>query len=236
MEWLNRTSLLLGEERMDKLKRSHVLVTGLGGVGAYAAEMIARAGVGEMTIVDGDLIQSTNLNRQLPALVSTVGQRKVEVMRLRLTDINPAIKLHPIDSFMKGADFDLLLENRFDYVVDAIDTLSPKVLLIASALKHNHRLVSSMGAGGKTDPQAVKIVDVSKSYQCNLARVVRKRLGKMGIKEGFEVVFSPEPVDKSSVVSIEDGQNQKSIVGTISYMPAIFGILSASHVIRELTK
>ncbi len=236
MEWLSRTSLLLGEEGMEKLNRSHVLVTGLGGVGAYAAEMIARAGVGEMTIVDGDMIQASNRNRQLPALVSTEGRRKVEVMTHRLKDINPEIKLHSIDSFLKGPDFDALLENRFDYVVDAIDTLSPKVFLIACALRKKHRLVSSMGAGGKIDPEAVRIVDISKSYQCNLARMVRKRLGKLGVKEGFEVVFSPEVVDKNSVVPIEDGQNQRSIVGTISYMPAVFGIFTASHVIRELVK
>ncbi len=236
MEWLSRTCLLLGEERLDKLKRSHVLVAGLGGVGAYAAEMIARAGVGEMTIVDGDVVHPTNRNRQLPALVSTHHLPKTEVMQARLVDINPDIKLHTVNAFCKGEDFEALLSQPFNYVVDAIDTLSPKVYLIYWALKHHRPLVSSMGAGGKIDPLAVRIDDISRSHQCALARSVRKRLLKLNVKGGFQVVFSSEAVDKTRVQPMENGMNQKSIVGTISYMPALFGLLAASHVIRELAK
>lgn len=236
MEWLSRTRLLLGDEPLDKLSNAHVLIAGMGGVGAYAAEMIVRAGVGQLTIVDGDVVQPSNRNRQLPALVSTHDRPKTEVMGSRLMDINPDLKLNTVNAFCNGEDFETLLAQPFDYVVDAIDTLSPKVYLIYWALKHNRPLVSSMGAGGKIDPLAVKIDDVSRSYQCALARAVRKRLLKLEIKGGFHVVFSPEPVDKTRVQPLVNGQNQKSIVGTISYMPALFGLLAASHVIREIAK
>ncbi len=236
MEWLSRTRLLLGDEPLEKLSKAHVLIAGLGGVGAYAAEMITRAGVGELTIVDGDVIHPSNRNRQLPALVSTHHLPKTEVMESRLMDINPDLKLHTINAFCKGGDFDALFSQPFNYVVDAIDTLSPKVYLIYWALKHRQPLVSSMGAGGKIDPLAVKIDDISRSFQCALARSVRKRLLKLEVKGGFQVVFSSEAVDKTRVQTVENGMNQKSIVGTISYMPALFGLLAASHVIRELAK
>lgn len=234
MEWLERTELLIGGARLEKLNKAHVLVAGLGGVGSWCAEMIARAGVGEMTIIDGDIIQPSNRNRQLPALVHTEGMRKTDVMAQRLKAINPDIQIHPLDWFHTPGDFEQLLKQPFDYVVDAIDSLAPKVALIVAGMAHNHRLISSLGAGGKMDPQKVQICDISKSFYCKLGRMVRKRLTKYDIKTGFDVVFSPEPVCQSAVVETTGEQNKKTTVGTISYMPAIFGMFAASKVIREL--
>jgi tRNA threonylcarbamoyladenosine dehydratase len=232
--WMERTQVLLGDKKLLRLVQSHVLVVGLGGVGAYAAEQIVRAGVGEMTIVDGDVVQPSNRNRQLPALVSTLRQSKAEVMAKRLLDINPDLKLHVVGSFLKDEAIPQLLSNRFDYVVDAIDTLSPKVYLIMTALEKGYRLVSSMGAGGKLDPSKIAVADISKSYNCNLARMIRKRLSKFGIKKGFDVVFSTELVPREVIIETEGEQNKKSTVGTMSYLPAVFGCFLASVVIRNL--
>jgi tRNA A37 threonylcarbamoyladenosine dehydratase len=236
MEWLERTELLTGREKLKSLNDSHVMIAGLGGVGSWCAEMIARAGVGEMTIIDGDAVQPSNRNRQLPALASTEGLRKTDVMAERLKAINPDIMLHPIDAFLSGNDFRELLRQPFGYVVDAIDSLTPKVILIAAAMENHQRLISSMGAGGKMDPEKILIADISHSYQCKLARMVRKRLTKFNIKKGFDVVFSPEPVRKSSIIETDGEQNKRTTVGTISYMPALFGMMAASKVIRELIR
>jgi len=236
-DWQERTALLIGEEALEKLASSHVLVVGLGGVGAYAAEQLCRAGIGKLTIIDGDKIESTNRNRQLPALSSTTGKRKVSVMEERLKDINPAVEIIGIDEFIKDDRMKDILSSKYDYVVDAIDTLSPKVFLVRISLENGYKVVSSMGSGGKLDPEKIKIADISKSYNCRLARAMRKRLHRMGITKGFNVVFSPEDVPDSAVLSPdEEMENQKSTVGTISYMPAIFGCVCASVVIRDLTE
>lgn len=232
--WLTRTELLLGDEGLKKLKSAKVLVVGLGGVGAYAAEMICRAGVGEMTIVDGDIINSTNRNRQLPALVSTEGLSKADVMGQRLKDINPDIKLTIIAEYIKDERIVEVLDIGYDYVIDAIDTLSPKIFLIQNTLQRNIPLVSSMGAGGKVDPTRICISDISESTNCLLARILRKRLHRLGIREGFKAVYSTETVDKNKVVPTDGERNKASVVGTISYMPAAFGIACASVVIRDL--
>jgi tRNA threonylcarbamoyladenosine dehydratase len=234
-EWLSRTELCLGKERLEKLQASKVIVVGLGGVGAYAAEMICRAGVMNMTIVDGDTIHPSNRNRQLPALKSTEGKSKAEVMGSRLRDINPDLNLVVIPEYIKDDRMIEIIEAGYDYVVDAIDTLSPKVFLIHHSLKLKYNVVSSMGAGGKFDPTTVRISDISETTDCTLARILRKRLHKLGIREGFTAVYSPETVDKKRVVKTEGEQNKKSIVGTISYMPAAFGIACASVVIRNLS-
>ncbi|TAJ11694.1 tRNA threonylcarbamoyladenosine dehydratase [Marinilabiliaceae bacterium JC017] len=236
MEWLTRTRLLLGEEKLQRLQQAHVLVVGLGGVGSYAAEQIARAGVGRMTIVDGDVISDSNRNRQLPALTSTLGHAKADVVAKRLWDINPDLDLTVINEFLKEERIAEILDHPYDFVVDAIDTLSPKVFLILSSLKKGHKLISSMGAGGKMNPSEIRIADISKSYNCNLARMIRKRIYKFGIRKGFKVVFSPETVDKNHIIFTEGEQNKKTTVGTISYMPAMFGLYAASYVINELTK
>ena len=233
-KWLERTSLLLGDEKLEKLRKANVLIVGLGGVGAYAAEMIARAGVGRMTIADADVVSESNINRQLIALHSTVNRPKSEVMAERLRDINPAIELTVVSRFIKDDETDALLDsNRFDYVVDAIDTLSPKLALIKGALDRQIPLVSSMGAGAKTDPTRMEICDIAKTHHCPLAHMLRKRLHKIGIRKGFSAVFSPEPVREGAMILCEE-QNKKSNMGTISYIPAMFGIGCASVVIRGL--
>ena len=234
MEWLSRTKLLLGDEGIKKLSKANVLVVGLGGVGAYAAEMICRAGIGSMTIVDGDDVHISNLNRQLLALNSNMGRPKAEVMAERLLDINPSLKIEVINEFLRDERTQEVLDKGFDYVVDAIDTLSPKVFLIYHAVQRHIPVVSSMGSGGKMDPEQVSIDDISKTTNCHLARMLRKRLHRLGITTGVKAVYSTEPVDKSRIVSIDDEQNKASAVGTISYMPALFGMTCASVVIRDL--
>ena len=234
MDWLERTELLLGKENLNKLKSSNILVVGLGGVGAYAAEQLCRAGVGKMTIVDGDVVEESNRNRQLPALISTHKQPKSEYMGKRLMDINPDLQLTVVNDFIRDEKVvELLKSQPFDYLVDAIDTLAPKVFLIYHAVQMGIKVASSMGAGGKMDVSQVKVSDISKSYNCKLARMLRKRLSKLGIKKGVKVVFSPEKIAKEAV-RIEEGQNKKSTVGTISYMPPVFGCFLSSLVIREL--
>ena len=233
-EWLERTSLLLGDEKLKKLQNSNVLVVGLGGVGAYAAEMIARSGVGRMTIADADTVSPTNINRQLIALHSTIGKEKSGLMADRLRDINPKIELTVVNRFIKDDETDALLDSdKFDYVIDAIDTLSPKLALIKGCLDRNIPLVSSMGAGAKTDPTKMEICDIAKTHHCPLAHMLRKRLHKIGIRSGFRAVFSPEPVREGAMILCEE-QNKKSNTGTISYIPALFGIGCASVVIRGL--
>jgi tRNA A37 threonylcarbamoyladenosine dehydratase len=232
--WLERTSLLLGEEKLEILRRANVLVVGLGGVGAYAAEMIARAGVGSMTIADADTVSATNINRQLIALHSTIGKQKADLVAERLRDINPEIELNIVNRFIKDDETDILLDSaEFDYVVDAIDTLSPKLALIKGCLDRNIPLVSSMGAGAKTDPTKMDICDISKTHHCPLAHMLRKRLHKIGIRSGFKAVYSPEPVREGAMILCEE-QNKKSNTGTISYIPALFGIGCAPVVIRGL--
>ena len=234
MDWLDRTELLFGTEKLDKLKKANVLVVGLGGVGAYAAEQLCRAGIGKMTIADGDVVEATNRNRQLPALITNMGKPKAEILAERFRDINPEIELTIINEYITESGFvELLSSQSFDYVVDAIDTLAPKVSLVYHSIRMGLRVASSMGAGGKTDPMKVQIADLSKTHNCKLARVFRKKLANLGIEKGIRVVFSPEEIDKKAV-RIENGRNKRSSVGTISYMPPIFGCFLGSIVIRDL--
>lgn len=234
-DWKQRTRLLLGEEKMERLQQAHVLVVGLGGVGAYAAEMICRAGVGRMTIVDADTVQPTNINRQLPALHSTMGREKVEVLAARFKDINPDIQLTVLPVFLKDDNIPELLDAaRYDFVVDAIDTLAPKCYLIAEALKRHIKIVSSMGAGAKSDITQIRFADIWDTYHCGLSKAVRKRLQKLGVKRKLPVVFSTEQADPKAVLLTEDEQNKKSTCGTVSYMPAVFGCYLAEYVIKRL--
>lgn len=234
MSWTERTELLLGEEKLNILRQAHILVVGLGGVGAYAAEMLARAGVGHMTIADADVVGESNINRQLLALNSTIGRNKSDVMAERLRDINPEIRLHVVTEYIRDEKtYELLDAAHYDYVVDCIDTLSPKVNLIAAALERHIPVVSSMGAGAKTDPTLIEVKDIGKSHHCPLAHMLRKRLHKLGIRSGFYAVFSPEPVREGAMIIAEE-TNKKSNVGTISYIPATFGCVCASVVIRDL--
>ena len=220
---------------MERLQQAHVLVVGLGGVGAYAAEMICRAGVGRMTIVDADTVQPTNINRQLPALHSTMGKEKAEVLAARFKDINPDIQLTVLPVFLKDDNIPELLDAaRYDFIVDAIDTLAPKCYLIAEALKRHIKIVSSMGAGAKSDITQIRFADIWDTYHCGLSKAVRKRLEKLGIKRKLPVVFSTEQADPKAVLLTEDEQNKKSTCGTVSYMPAVFGCYLAEYVIKRL--
>jgi len=233
--WMSRTQLMLGDEKVENLRNKNVLVIGLGGVGGICAEMIARAGVGKMTIVDNDKVDASNINRQIPALHSTVDQQKAQVLGQRLKDINPELELMILEVFIKEQiTSDLLDSTPWDYVVDCIDTLSAKVFLIKGCLDRKLPIISSLGAGGKVDPSQISIVDISQTHECNLAKYVRKRLQSLGIRKGLQVVFSPEKVDQSRIIETEKAFPKKSIIGTLSYMPAIFGCTVASVVIRDL--
>jgi len=207
---------------------------GLGGVGAYAAEMICRSGAGSLTIVDGDRIQPSNRNRQLLALKSTEGLLKAELMGSRLLNINPDLNLEIISEYIRDERMVEILDRGYDYVVDAIDTLSPKVFLIYHSLQRKYPVVSSMGSGGKFDPLRISITDISETTDCTLARMLRKRLHRLGVRSGVTAVWSPEAIDKTRILSVSGEANKASVVGTVSYMPAAFGIACASVVIRNL--
>ena len=226
---------MLGKEGLERLKSANVLIIGVGGVGAYAAEMLVRAGIGRVTIADSDYVSDSNINRQLIALHSTVGRLKTDVLAERLIDINPELQLRVVPEYIKDEKTDEILDSdTFDYIVDAIDTLSPKLALIKGALDRKIPIVSSMGAGAKLDPTKMEICDISKTHHCPLAHMLRKRLHKMGIRRGFKAVFSAEPPIEGAMILCQE-QNKKSNVGTISYLPALFGIGCASAVIRDLT-
>ena len=235
--WTQRTELLTGNDGLKKLQNSSVLIVGLGGVGGMAAEMICRAGVGKMTLIDRDTVSLTNLNRQIVALNSTLNQSKSEVLANRLKDINPKLQLTVIADWLDEKNTETILdEGNFDFVIDAIDTLSPKVFLIKTCVDKGIRIISSMGSGAKMNPSEVLIADISKTNYCPLAKAVRQRLSKLGIKNGVTVVYSTEQSKKNSVIQTEGEQYKKSTTGTISYMPAIFGLYLASFVIREIIK
>ena len=231
-----RSELLLGKEAIEKLQQSHVLIVGLGGVGAYCAEQLCRTGIGEMTIVDADTVEYSNFNRQLLALENRLKHPKVEVMAERLRQINPEIKLHVIQEFVRDERTEALLAlANYDYVVDAIDSLSPKVYLIYFALKKNFSVISAMGAGGKKDPSLIRVADIKKTYQCRLAHAIRKRLHRLEVKSGFKAVFSPEIVPENAIELDPNPEiNKLSVVGTVSYMPAMFGCFMAAEVIKDL--
>ena len=233
-DWLERTELLLGKEKMEILSKAHVLIIGLGGVGSAVAEMLCRAGIGRLTIADGDVIEPGNRNRQLIALKSTENQKKTEVLAQRLRDINPNIKLVLVGTYLKEESMIALLHKKYDYVVDAIDTLSPKAYMLLNGVRLQHRIISAMGAGAKFDISKIHVADISETHTCTFAFDLRKRLRRLGITTGFKAVFSTEQPIKDAVVHHEDGKNKKSITGTISYMPVVFGCYCASVVIRDL--
>lgn len=220
---------------MRYLSRCHVLVVGLGGVGAYAAELICRAGIGKMTIVDADTVNESNINRQLPALHSTLGMAKADVVGRRLMDINPELELTVLHEFLRDERTEeVLASDRFNYIVDAIDSLSPKVFLLCHAVERKIPVVSSMGAGAKGDPAQVRMADISKTCSCGLARAVRKRLKQKGISRGIPAVFSTEVPDNGAIIETEGEECKRTTTGTVSYMPAIFGCYLASYVIRNI--
>ena len=261
-QWQERTALLLGEEALLRLREAVVVVAGLGGVGAYAAEMVARAGVGRMVLIDSDRVGESNKNRQLLALDSTLGRLKTEVMAERLLDINPELHIVKVPEYLTEDNIPEVFENALremalcgssdpdgaltdepaastglapDFVIDAIDTLAPKIALISHCVHSGIPLVSSMGAGAKLDATKVRLTDLSKSYNCPLAFILRKKLRKIGITKGFPVVFSEELPERDAIVPTEGERNKKSQVGTISYLPAVFGCVCAQAAVRHLS-
>ena len=236
-EWLQRTELLVKEEGIERLRSANILIVGLGGVGSFAAEFLVRSGIGNLTIVDGDTVDTTNINRQLPALNSTIGKNKTDVVAERILDINPEINLKKINEFLEPERMEeILTQEKFDYVLDCIDSLSPKLALIITCKRKKIKLVSVMGAGGKTDPSKVMVRDISKTNNCFLAKQIRKKLKKEQIHKGFRCVFSTEIQDENSLKMTDGSNYKKSFYGTISYMPAIFGLYAAAEVIRFLLK
>ena len=235
--WKERTQILVGEQGLEKLSKSTVMVVGLGGVGAYAAEMICRAGVGNMIILDSDTVNESNKNRQLVALDSTIGKLKTDVLAARLKDINPQLNLTVIDKYLEEDNIKELFESldmQIDYVVDAIDTLAPKLALIKYCVFNGYKHISSMGAGAKYDATKIRIADLSKSYNCPLAYIIRKKLRKDKISKGFNVVFSEELPDRDAILPVDNERNKKSQVGTISYLPAVFGCVCAQATLEYL--
>jgi len=232
--WLSRSALLVGNDGIEKLQSKHVLVIGLGGVGSFAAEFICRSGIGEMTIVDGDVVDPSNRNRQLPALATNHGVSKAEIMQERLLSINPDLKLHVVNAFLTPEKCKEILESKYDYVMDCIDSITPKITLLSTALEKNIPIVSSMGAGGKLDPTKLRVTYLPDTYQCVFANYIRKRLKKSVNAEKIKAVFSTEEVRKESLIMTDGSNFKRSAYGTISYLPAAFGGACASVVIRDL--
>lgn len=236
-DWLERSALLFDEATMNRLKSAHVMIVGLGGVGSYAAEFIARAGVGTMTLIDGDVFDLTNKNRQLTALDSTLGKNKAHVLADRLRDIHSEIKLNIIDEFVVPERvWEILTEHKPDYVMDCIDSVTPKIEWITACKMKNIKIITHLGAGGKIDPSKVQVAKLPNSYNCKLGQHIKRRLKAKNINyDKIKCVFSAEMQDKDSL-KLTDGTNyKKSFYGTISYIPALFGLLGASEVIRFLT-
>ena len=233
--WLSRTQLLVGDEGLNQLGNAHVLIVGLGGVGSFAAEFIARAGVGHMTIVDGDVVDPTNRNRQLPALSTNHGVSKADIMAERLLAISPELQLRVIKDFIRPSMVEELLQaGPYDYVMDCIDSITPKLILLQKAYEHGFRIVSSMGAGGKMDPTQLRVTELFDTWSCTMAQYVRKRFKKLSVGAGIKAVFSVEPVRKESLIMTDGSNFKRSAYGTISYIPAAFGGVCASVVIRDL--
>jgi tRNA threonylcarbamoyladenosine dehydratase len=233
--WLERTELLINEEGLTALKNSNILLVGLGGVGSFAGEFLVRSGIGKITIIDGDEVDGTNINRQLQALHSTVGLGKAALLKSRYLDINPGLNVTTVDKFLEPEDMlTMIQKENFDFVLDCIDSLSPKLSLIELAYKNNIRVISSMGAGGKTDPTKMKISDLYDSKDCKFAQKVRKALRKREVKRGVIAIYSDELQDKESLKLTDGTRYKKSFYGTISYMPALFGLFVASEAIRRI--
>lgn len=236
--WLERSELIFGKEAMDSLHESHVLIVGLGGVGSFSAEFIARAGVGTMTIIDGDTFDVTNKNRQLMAMDSTIGKYKSEVLAEKLLDINPELKLNVLTEFVEPERvWEILEEFKPDYVMDCIDTISPKIEWIIASMRLKIKIISHFGAGGKIDPSKVQVARLHRTYNCKLAQHIKKRLKKRGVSyERVRAVFSSEMQDKNSLAMTDGSDYKRSYYGTTSYIPALFGLHGAAEVIRHLTE
>ena len=236
VEWTERAELLFKKEGLVKLQNANILIVGVGGVGSFAAEFIARAGIGKITIVDGDVVDITNINRQLPALHSTVGMPKIDVVGARLLDINPELQLTKVKEFLSPERAFEIVSEEYDYVMDCIDSVTPKLNLIIAAKRKRVKIISSMGAGGKMDASKVKVSDIKNTENCFLAKTIKKRLREVKIDKGVKVVFSSEIQDENSLRKTDGKNFKKSFYGTNSYMPGLFGLYAAETVIRHILK
>ncbi len=236
--WLERTELLIGKDSIENLKKSHVLIVGLGGIGSFAAEFIARSGVGTMTIIDGDVFDPTNKNRQLTALDSTVGVNKAVVLAERLKDINPELKINVVQEFvLPERVWELLDAYRPDFVMDCIDSVTPKIEWIIACIRLKIKIITHLGAGGKIDPSRVQVTRLPNTYNCKLASHLKKRLRKQDVTlKSVRAVFSSELQIKESLKMTNGLNYKRSFYGTVSYMPALFGLMGAAEVIRFLSK
>lgn len=236
--WLERTELILGKTEMERLASAHVMIVGLGGIGSFAGEFIARSGVGTITLIDGDVFDPSNKNRQLTALDSTIGKNKAVVLAERIRDINPDAQLNIIEEFvLPERVWEIIKEHQPDYIMDCIDSVTPKLEWIIAAKRLKVKIISSLGAGGKTDPSRVQVVNLHQSYNCQLGQHLKKRLKKKNIDyKSIRCVFSSQLQLKDSL-KMTDGTNfKRSFYGTVSYMPALFGLMAAADVIRYLTE
>lgn len=234
VSWLSRSALLVGDAGIQTLQNKHVLVVGLGGVGSFAAEFMCRSGIGEMTVVDGDTVDPTNRNRQLPALATNHGVSKASIMSERLIAINPELKLHVVEDFLSPQKCKEILQTKYDYVLDCIDSITPKLTLLVTAMQTGIPIVSSMGAGGKMDPTKLRVGRLTETYHCVFAYYIRKRLKKMADASSVKAVFSTELPNRDSLVMTDGSNFKRSAYGTISYLPAAFGGVCASVAIRDL--
>ena len=232
----SRTTLLYGDERMARIRSAHVLIVGTGGVGAYAAEMLCRAGVGHLTLVDADTVSPSNINRQLPALHSTLGRSKVSVLAERFRDINPEVQLTLREEYLTPEGVDTLLNaGPYSYVIDAIDTIQPKVALLAACIRRRQPVIASMGAGAKTDITAIQYADIWQTYHCGLSKSVRNGLTRAGLRgRKLPVVFCAQQADRRALLTVEGERNKKTTAGTVSFMPATFGNYLAAWVLNRL--
>lgn len=235
-EIYDRTRMLVGDAGMEKLQNAHVFIAGIGGVGSFTAEALARAGVGTLTLLDNDTVDITNLNRQIHATQKTVGRPKVEVMAERIREINPEIQVHSINAFLLDDNTESVLgDGGYDYIVDAVDTVTAKLALILYARERNIPVISSMGTANKLDATKFEVVDISKTHTCPLARVMRKELRDRGITSGVEVLYSTAlPVKLHTAADAEAAERKKPVPASISYVPSVAGLLLAGHVIQQL--
>lgn len=235
--WLERTELLLGGEKLEILAKKHVLIVGLGGIGSYAGEFIARAGIGEITLIDGDVFDPTNKNRQLTALESTIGRNKAVVLAERIGDISSEIKVNVIEEFVEPERvWEILKEVKPDYVMDCIDSVSPKIEWLIACKRLKIKVITHLGAGGKTDPSKVALAQFRNTHNCKLGTQVKKRLKRRHVDlKGIKAIYSSELQQKQSLKMTDGTKYKKSFYGTVSYMPALFGLLGAAEVIRYLS-
>ncbi|MCQ2083201.1 MAG: tRNA threonylcarbamoyladenosine dehydratase [Bacteroidaceae bacterium] len=231
-----RTELLLGHEAVEKLNGANVLCVGTGGVGGHVAEMLARAGIGHMTIIDGDRVDESNMNRQIAATADTVGMEKVNAMKKRLLAVNPRIEVTAINRFITDSDIEPILSaTHFDYIADAIDSVGVKCRLIEKAFEFGIPIISSMGAGARTDISKIHIDKLAGTHHDGLAKAVRKRIHNAKISNSLDVVFSDEEPNRNGIAESDNG-SRKTIVGTVSWIPAAFGCHMAGHIVMKLTQ